>query len=77
MVFLWNLYGMSPGCLYGISIGVRIYFYDMFTIFLKDSYAIPMGLLWDSCGISMGFPWDSDGVSVGLLWEIFAISVGF
>ena len=47
MVFLWNSYGVSKGCLSDFhSVPIR---------FLWDFYDISMGFLWDFHDISLNF----------------------
>ena len=76
--FVWDFYGISMGCLYGISLVFLCDGYGTSLRFLCNFGGVSMGCLChfyvsDFYEISMEFPRDFYGISVGLLWNFYSI----
>ena len=86
MVFVWDSYRVSKGCLwsmgfsldfYGISMICPLDFFWISMIFFVDFYDISMGLLRDFYWIPMGVLWDFNGGSFEFLWDYKRMSMVF
>ena len=66
-VYLWNIYGISMGNIYGVSME----YYGISMVYLWNIYGISMEYLWNICGISI---WN---IYMEYLWNIYGISMGY